>query len=428
MLRDMTHSSRWIISFMIGAGFQSVGLQAGLLLCLFANVGEAQTIEQRLSNRAFPSVFQAWNRADNLDGEDPIDTAARHDLMWRTIGGYKLRWEASYEGLGESFTQQSVANGLAYRQSLLSRNPNMILLAEIRYRDASNGYLPQNSPWWKRDAAGNRVPGWAEGGYFLLNYQDGGFQAHVAAQCKAAVDSKVVDGVLLDWWNDDQDRLNLVKAVRDAIGETPLIIVNSNDRKAPNTARYVNGLFMEVTRTSEAADWQRVAETLLWAEEHLRPPRINCLETWFRHSRDDLHLMRATTTLSLTHSDGYCLFSDPNPLGVPDHLHNWYSFWDKEIEPNRPKLGRPAAPRVVRPDGVVTRLFQHGMVAYNAKGNGRTTLSFRRPVLSTATGVVSAKHVLDDEDGDIYVGVCPTLPEVNQDASMTSLDAAVEKQ
>ncbi len=347
--------------------------------------------------------------------------------MWRTTGGYKLRWEASHEGLGESFTQQSIANGLAYRQSLLSQNPNMILLAEIRYRDASNSFLPQNSPWWKRDAAGDRVPGWAEGGYFLLNYQDGGFQAHVAAQCKAAVDSGVVDGVLLDWWNDDHDRLNLVKAVRDAIGETPLIVVNSNDRKVPNTARYVNGLFMEVTRTSEAADWQRVAETLLWAEEHLRPPRVNCLETWFHHSREDLHLMRATTTLSLTHSDGYCLFSDPNPLPTPDHLHNWYSFWNKEIEPNRPKLGRPTAPRVFRPDGVVTRLFQHGMVAYNAKGNGRTTLSFRRPVLSAATGIVNTKHVLNDEDGDIYVSVCPTLPEVGQDGSMAPVDAAVEK-
>jgi len=427
MLRDLTHSSRWIISFAIGACFRGVGLQAGLLLCLLANKGVARTIEQRVSNRALPSVFQAWNRADNLPGESRIDTAARHDLMWRTTGGYKLRWEASHEGLGESFTQQSIANGLAYRQSLLSQNPNMILLAEIRYRDASNSFLPQNSPWWKRDAAGDRVPGWAEGGYFLLNYQDGGFQAHVAAQCKAAVDSGVVDGVLLDWWNDDHDRLNLVKAVRDAIGETPLIVVNSNDRKVPNTARYVNGLFMEVTRTSEAADWQRVAETLLWAEEHLRPPRVNCLETWFHHSREDLHLMRATTTLSLTHSDGYCLFSDPNPLPTPDHLHNWYSFWNKEIEPNRPKLGRPTAPRVFRPDGVVTRLFQHGMVAYNAKGNGRTTLSFRRPVLSAATGIVNTKHVLNDEDGDIYVSVCPTLPEVGQDGSMAPVDAAVEK-
>jgi hypothetical protein len=36
--------------------------------------------------------------------------------------------------------------------------------------------------------------------------------------------------------------------------------------------------------------------------------RINCLESWFHQSRDDLNLMRATTTLALTRSDGYALF------------------------------------------------------------------------------------------------------------------------
>lgn len=428
MPRAMTHLSRLTLSPMTGKRLCSVGLLTAMLICLCANAENTQPIEQRVSNRAFPSVFQAWSRADNLPEESWIDTAARHDLMWRTIGGFRLRWDASHEGLGESFAQESIANGLAYREDLLSRNPNMILLAEIRYRDAPNGYLPQDSPWWKRDAAGSRVLGWAEGEHFLLNYEDSGFQAHVAVQCKAVVDSGVVDGVLLDWWNDDHDRLSLVGAVRDAIGETPLIVVNSNDRNTPNTASYVNGLFMEVTRTSEAADWQRVAETLSWAEEHLRPPRVNCLETWFHHSRDDLHLMRATTTLSMTHSNGYCLFSDPNPLATPDHLHNWYAFWEKETEPNRPKLGKPIASRVVRPNGVVTRLFQYGMVAYNAKGNGLATLWFRRPVLSTATGVIDTKHVLNDEDGDIYVNTWPTLADVSQDGSLTVVDVVVENQ
>jgi len=397
---------------------------AGLLLCLAINDGGAQTVEQRVSDRDFPSVFQAWNRADNLPKEDPTDTVARHDLMWHVAGGYRLQWNASYEGLGESFTPQSIANGLSYRQSLLSRNPNMVLLVEIRYRDAPNGFLPADSPWWKRDAAGNRLPGWAEGGYFLLNYQDPGFQAHVAAQCKAAVESGVLDGVLLDWWNDDNDRLNLVKIIRGTIGYAPSIIVNSNDRKVPNTARYVNGLFMEVTSTSQAQDWQRVADTLVWAEEHLLQPRVNCLETWFHQSRGDLNLMRATTTLSLTHSNGYCLFSDPNPLPVPDHLHNWYAFWDKEIEPGRLKLGKPVASRVVWEDGVVTRLFQYGMVAYNPKGNGRVTLGFAEPVVSTAAGKAATVHIMDDEDGDIFIRRSASVEDMNHDGHITFPDFA----
>src|SRR4030042_555685 len=160
------------------------GRLAGLLLCLLVGGGDGQTIEQRVSNRDFPSVFQAWNRADNLPRENRIDTGARHDLMWHVAGGYGLRWDALHEGLGESFTPPSITDGRSYRRSLLSRNPNMILLMEIRYRDASNGFLPGDSRWWKRDAAGNRLAGWDEGRHFLLDYQDPGFRTHVAAQCR----------------------------------------------------------------------------------------------------------------------------------------------------------------------------------------------------------------------------------------------------
>ena len=40
--------------------------------------------------------------------------------------------------------------------------------------------------------------------------------------------------------------------------------------------------------------------------------------------------MRVATTLALTHSDGYVLYADPNPLKTPDHLHDWYPFWDAQ--------------------------------------------------------------------------------------------------
>lgn len=408
----------------MGTGQRILRLTSGLLLCLFGTVGGAQTIEDRISNRDLPSVFQAWSPADNLPRENPTDTLARHDLVWQGARFFKLAWDASPEGLAESFTPASIAAGRAYRRELLARNPNMILLLEIRYRDAWDGFLPADSPWWMRDKAGRRRPGWDEGGFFLLNYPDAGFQAHVAARCKAAVDSGVVDGILLDWWNDDEDRLRLIRAVRDAIGYGPVVVVNSNDRTIPNTASYVNGLFMEVTTTETAGDWQRVAQTLLWAQEHLLAPRITCLETWFHNSREDLHLMRATTALSLTHSNGYCLFSDPNPLPRPDHLHNWYPFWDKRLDDGRPKLGKPIAARIVREDGVITRAFQHGTVAYNAKGNGPATLSFAGPMRSVATEKVGIEHRLSDEDGDIYVPAPAGPADRGGDGSVVPADAA----
>lgn len=209
---------------------------------------------------------------------------------------------------------------------MLRCNPNLVLIAEIRYRDAHRSYLPDGHAWWRRDSRGKIVAGWAEGGYLQLDFGQAAFREQVALQAQAAVASGVVDGIMLDWWQDDEDRLALIKAIRARIGDGALIVANANDRRTPKTAPFINGYFMECYRSKTAEDWSRIADTLAWAEIHLRPPRVNCVETWFHTSRADENLMRCVTTLSLTQSDGYCLFSDPNPLPTPDHLHTWYPF------------------------------------------------------------------------------------------------------
>ncbi len=58
-----------------------------------------------------------------------------------------------------------------------NKNPRLILLAEIRYRDAPKGFIPEDAPWWKRDADNKFVIGWAEGGYRLLDMAQPDWQA-----------------------------------------------------------------------------------------------------------------------------------------------------------------------------------------------------------------------------------------------------------
>jgi hypothetical protein len=160
-------------------------------------------LAERIAGRTFPSVFQAWSPADNLRGEDKQATAARHDLLFSSPGYFLLRWNSSYPGLGESFSAETLAPARRMRAALLERNPHMVLLAEIRYRDAGRGFLPAGHPWWKRDAAGKAVAGWAEGGFAQLDFANPEYRAHVAAQARAVVASGVVDGVMLDWWQED---------------------------------------------------------------------------------------------------------------------------------------------------------------------------------------------------------------------------------
>jgi hypothetical protein len=365
-----------------------------------AAVGKERSISERIAARDFPSAFQAWSPADNLRGEDELVTTARHDLLWHGIGWYGLVWDKSPAGLGEAFRPESINKGLEKRKKLLELNPNLILIAEIRYRDASRRFLPADHKWWRRNDDGTLVKGWSEGKFLQLDFDNPKYRAHVAKRAAAVVKTGVVDGVLLDWWHDDDSRLELVKMVRMAIGDKRLIITNPNDRTTPRTAPYINGYFMECYRSKSPKDWQRIATTLKWAEVNLRPPHVNCLETWFHNSRDDLNLMRATTTLSLTCSNGYCLFSDPNPLPTGDHRHNWYPFWDKS-------LGKPTSEGVTMPDGTIRRQFTNGTVVYNPMGNKTVTIAFDQIRTSASTGKTSKTHTLKSLDGDIYLNKKP---------------------
>ena len=110
--------------------------------------------------------------------------------------------------------------------------------------------------------------------------------------------------------------------------------------------------------------------------------------------------MRATTTLALTHSDGYCLFSDPNPLPSPDHRHNWYPFWDSG-------LGKPVGEGATRENGTVIREFENGTVVYNPMGNKPVEVVFDEIRRSASTSALSARHKLACPDGDIYLTIEP---------------------
>ena len=354
-----------------------------------------RSIQQRIEARRFPSVFQAWNPVQNVHDESPLHTLARHDLVWHDPQFFRLKWNNERIGLADGFSPESIKMAKAFRRRLMALNPNLILIAEIRYRDAHKSYLPDGHPWWLRDKRGRMVPGWDEGGFLCLDFQNPEFRRQVARQAKAAVASGAVDGIMLDWWSDDAGRVALAKEVREAVGENALIICNANDHITPRTAQYVNGYFMECYRSQTGEDWKRIADTLAWAEKNLRSPRVNCLETWFHKSRNDLHLMRATTTLALTLSNGYCLFSDPDPLPTPDHLHDWYPFWNKS-------LGRPLAAGASAADGTVRREFDGGTVVYNPMGNKCVDLAFPHARTSVATGRTAREHQLAGPDGDIF--------------------------
>jgi hypothetical protein len=352
-------------------------------------------IRAKIDSRSFPSVFQAWNPATQLRGKSREEMMAMHDLWFGSAGELGLKWQGDNEGDATELDPESVEVAAKKVAVLRKLNPHLVMLVEVRYRDAATNFLPKDSPYWLRDSNQQLVMGWAEGGFMQLDFRNRAFQELVARKSRALIATGFIDGVMLDWWKDDDDRLALIKAVRKAVGDK-LILVNGNDRTFPLTAPYVNGTFMECTQSESVQDWTRIAATLRWAEQATRKPRIDCLETWYHQSRQDFALMRANATMALTESNGYCLFSDPDPLPTPDHLHDWYPFWNKG-------LGVPLASGAEQPDKSWRRDFTNGTAIYNPMGNGAITVHFKEPHLSRATGRVSTDYEIPPCDGDILI-------------------------
>jgi len=93
---------------------------------------------QRINDRSFPSTFMVWQQAQNLTNGFIID-GSRYDLAFTNEYKFELQWKSPYPGEGVSFIPESLERGRAIHASLLHDNPNIIILAEVRFYNAPPG-------------------------------------------------------------------------------------------------------------------------------------------------------------------------------------------------------------------------------------------------------------------------------------------------
>ena len=386
---------------------------------LLANAASAETPAQRIATRAFPSVFEAWNGAENLfdnGAETPLGSAesadatlARHDFAFLTFNALGLR-PATGEALATDFNPNSLAVARERREAIQRLNPHFVLLASIPYRNAPGDRLPETSPLWLRDAAGARVPArFGLGGKQLyLDYRKPQTRAAIAAHCKALIDSRVFDGCMFDFWSENlpedpvdphgEFRAALAAEVRATVGEAAILVANTNDRRPEKSARYLNGMYMEGFGAPYFLDWRKAAFDLAWGEAHLRKPAITLLEGWPTgpEGRAELSRMREITTLALTLSDGYALYADRNQHRI-DHAHDWYPFW-------RARLGRPTQPpRKADAAAPYVREFEQGAAVFNPPDAAPAKISFAQDRISAATGRRGRAFTVAPADGDLFL-------------------------
>ncbi len=421
-------------------------------------------VRERLANRSFPSVFQAWNDVIGLDRLTREQRHALHDLYWSPH--FRLEWSTaptkSTHGTATSFAGDLVGSR-EVRQRWLDLNPNMLFLRHIwlqfhSIRPDSQSF-PPDSDFWLRDAQGKKVIN--SYNEYVIKFYEPEVQELLIQRIVDIDRCGLYDGVFLDGIGDDgakfvdrdlfpvtdeeirQAMLNIFRAVRSQVREDFLILVNTNRLKATQFAEYVNGTFMETLTDSHFSDnpgaggythggLYEIEDTLAWSEENLRSPQINCLEGWGiptepPDSPDNRRWMRVFTTMSLTHSDGYVLYTTgtgiyrlPNPGDdypwEPSHAHIWYPFWDAD-------LGRPVGPKAQRYQdipGLFIREFTNGWAVYNRSG-ATQAISLVEDTAGVASGGIGRTHQLADLDGEIYLKV-KNPADVNGDGKIDILD------
>ena len=264
-------------------------------------------IRDRIENRNLPSIMQGWDNAiQNLPELSYHDRIAYHDIFWHHLPfGLRFQQTPPWHRLAGYLEP-----ALEERDKLLSRNPNMLFLVQIRFVTAPvNRLYPEDWPYWFRDEDGNLVSGsrYISDAY-LIDFRMPELQNIVVQQAIAIARCGLYDGIMFDKWNEDlvslttihgdqylqfegtpefhkalkeeqQARESILRQIREMVPDDFIILCNNNWNLSPLSAPYINGGFMETHHeggytNSTIAD---IENALLWYEENVREPKINVL-------------------------------------------------------------------------------------------------------------------------------------------------------
>ena len=445
---------------------------------------EGVPISERIENREYPSIFSAFGNIMNLPSLSWREKLAHHDLFISSLPFDSMKWLPTPEGL-KTFVH--VESAKAEWEERLSLNPNMLSIVAMNYQAANPGEYPDDWPYWVRDESENIIQA-EEHGTLLIDFTYPEIQDYLVRQAVEFAQCGLFDGILFDWWRDEwqyrkdaryyahdvhEAAITMLRRIREGVDEVRddfLILVNSNRTQIPRSAPYVNGMSMETVNSPlygyTHQDLIEIESTLLWGEQHLRKPQVNCLEGWGLPSEPvdsprNQQWMRLLTTMSLTHSDGFVrLFSgiptltlnhthfydlqhgiekehsEVHKRGLPHSHpeHFWYDFYDTP-------LGRPIGGDETKGvlyvnrdgvpiEGLFIREFTGGWAVYNRSGREQQ-IELPEKVSGVTSGVNAQRsHVLPDLDGEIYLkpesGLeTPPTVDVNGDGTVNILDLVV---
>ncbi|HYF01387.1 MAG TPA: hypothetical protein VEJ18_20865 [Planctomycetota bacterium] len=308
------------------------------------------------SAATYPRIAMLWEPAEGAG--DRLEAWARCGVSIVGPGALDLRWvRTPYRDLAVTIEPASVEGARARLADVHARNPRAVVCVEVNFFEARENAYPPDSPWWQRDASGNKVRFWR--GCYNLDTGNPEYVDHVAARAEAVV--KALDGragLFLDNLRfDDRAKAGwtrLLDEIRRRCGEVP-ILVNAGwasddlDWIAPR----VNGLLYEDaiahTRDGDAeAFYARVQAQAL----KCRSPRIGVVEKF--GPPGDGELMARELERTLVYTDLHYVYAE----STDGHRTRWPAAWSAP-------LGKARTPAVVPAPGKLARRdFEGGTVLW----------------------------------------------------------------
>lgn len=420
-------------------------------------------------NPKYPRVFQAWSEVQGLSASlSENEKIAKHHLFFGAPWQFEFRWTSPsnyYEGQSSTPYNSSGGTSLADLTTkvaaIRSLNPRIKLYVTLQYRDGY--YNPDWTEWWDAPhypigstywlSDGGMIPAWGEDTdasgvisedeitYWLLDFNSSALHEAVVNKAKALDELGIFDGIFLDWWSESwitsrnflnpsqtyytlqqeiDARVRLLQRIRANVSHSFEIIVNVNNQTIPNSAPYVDGAFLELSRNSSIYEGYTqeqlitAEEALHWHAHNLRSKTLTLLNgqrvvTTYgstqeqriaeRNSAENKQWMRLFTTMALTQSDGYVLFGDHNDEPSSDHEHNWYDFWDTDLGLPTTDSGQlyDATP------GLYIRYFEKGAVVYNRTDSDQTVTLTGGDYLASNLNSYGSEFTVGSLDGEIFL-------------------------
>ncbi|MYG06380.1 RNA polymerase sigma factor, partial [Candidatus Poribacteria bacterium] len=403
------------------------------------------SVMEKVQTRSLPSITAPWaGWFVNKHHLSYAEMTASHDMFWSPEFGLRFQrtdGEVSLVGDWREARRQ--------QEALLNLNPNMILLLEVDMRgtDPESPFLKalyssDDFPW-VRDASGKIILGAPAEQYrnLLIDFTHPNAQDIIVDQVIAIAESGLWDGILFNHWDEkgvvlkgyrsyeaeQNAREFILQRIRNAIKDDFLIIVGGSG-KLRFGAPYINGIILYSDHQDFSNDQQlmELESNLLWAEKNIREPKTNYLQakgigSELPLSPTNQQAMRCFTTLFLTHSDGYFLYTmgvdwkephrhddlyrnftqkhtypdywkqhanshDSFPLEHCD-THYWYDFWDTDL--GQPVDGKGQFYRGRK--GLFIREFTNGWVIYNRSGKAQK-IQLPASATSVASGISGTSH------------------------------------